>query len=155
MFMMVLTTLAMIGCGFTEAVARSVIRGHFVAMFAPCFSTGFLIERFGTTPTVSIGLIFLTSAAVTGASGLSAGQFYGALILLGIGWNFRFIGSTTMLTEAVGGEDRPVAQGVNDTMIALVSTTCAFASGAVSAGFGGFILPIVTLVFVSAPTKLA
>jgi MFS family permease len=148
MFMMVPTTLAMIGCGFSEAVAGDVIRWHFVAMFAPSFFTGFLIKRFGSTPIVSIGLLFLTLAAVTGASGLSAGQFYGSLILLGVGWNFSFIGATTMLTEAVPDEDKPVAQGVNDTMIALASTICAFASGAVIAGFGWVILSIVTLVFV-------
>lgn len=147
-FMMVPTTLAMIGCGFSEATAGDVIRWHFVAMFAPSFFTGFLIKRFGSTPIVSVGLMFLTLAAMTGASGLAAGQFYGSLILLGVGWNFGFIGATTMLTEAVPDEDKSVAQGVNDTVIALVSTICAFASGAVIAGFGWIILSIVTLVFV-------
>ena len=148
MFMMVPTTLAMIGCGFSEAVAGDVIRWHFIAMFAPSFITGFLIKRFGTRPIVSIGLFFLALAAVTGSSGLAAGQFYGSLILLGLGWNFSFIGATTMLTEAVPDENKSVAQGVNDTVIALVSTICAFASGAVIAGFGWIILSIVTLVFV-------
>lgn len=149
MFMMVPTTLAMIGCGFSEPVAGDVIRWHFVAMFAPSFFTGFLIKRFGSTPVVTIGLVFLALAAVSGASGLSAGQFYGALILLGIGWNFSFIGATTMLTDAVPDENKPVAQGVNDTLIALVSTICAFASGAVIAGYGWIVLSIITLVFVT------
>lgn len=148
MFMMVPTTLAMIGCGFSEATAGDVIRWHFVAMFAPSFVTGFLIKRFGSTPIVTVGLIFLTLAALTGVSGLSAGQFYGSLILLGVGWNFGFIGATTMLTEAVPDEDKSVAQGVNDTVIALVSTICAFASGAVIAGFGWIVLSAVTLVCV-------
>lgn len=148
MFMMVPTTLAMIGCGFSEAVAGDVIRWHFIAMFAPSFFTGFLIKRFGTRPIVSIGLFFLALAALTGASGLAAGQFYGALILLGLGWNFSFIGATTMLTEAAPDENKSVVQGVNDTVIALVSTICAFASGAVIAGFGWIILSIVTLAFV-------
>jgi MFS family permease len=148
MFMMVPTTLAMIGCGFSEPVAGDVIRWHFVAMFAPSFFTGFLIKRFGSTPIVSVGLFFLALAAITGASGLSAGQFYGALILVGVGWNFSFIGATNMLADAVLDEDKSVAQGVNDTLIALVSTICAFASGAVIAGFGWVILSIVTLVFV-------
>lgn len=148
MFMMVPTTLAMIGCGLSEPVAGDVIRWHFVAMFAPSFFTGFLIKRFGSTPIVSIGLIFLALAAITGASGLSAGQFYGALILLGLGWNFSFIGATNMLTDAVQDADKSVAQGVNDTFIALVSTVCAFASGAVIAGFGWIILSIVALALV-------
>lgn len=147
-FMMVPTTLAMIGCGFSEAVAGDVIRWHFVAMFAPSFFTGFLIKKYGSMPIVSIGLVFLIFAAVTGASGLSAGQFYGALILLGVGWNFSFIGATNMLADAVPEEDKSVAQGANDTMIALVSTICAFASGAVIAGFGWIILSFVALAFV-------
>lgn len=148
MFIMVPTTLAMIGCGFSEPVAGDVIRWHFVAMFAPSFFTGFLIKRFGSTPIVSVGLFFLALAAITGASGLSAGQFYGALILIGVGWNFSFIGATNMLADAVPDEDKSVAQGVNDTLIALVSTICAFASGIVIAGFGWVVLSIVTLVFV-------
>ncbi len=148
MFMMVPTTLAMIGYGFSEPVASDVIRWHFVAMFAPSFFTGFLIKRVGSTRIVSLGLLFLALAAITGASGLLAGQFYGALILLGIGWNFSFIGATNMLTDAVRDEDKSVAQGVNDTLIALVSTICAFASGAVIAGFGWIILSVVTLGFV-------
>jgi predicted MFS family arabinose efflux permease len=148
MFMMVPTTLAMIGSGFSEAVAGDVIRWHFVAMFAPSFFTGFLIKRYGTTPIVTIGLVFLTFAALTGASGHTAGHFYGTLIFLGVGWNFSFIGATTMLTEAVCDADKSVAQGVNDTLIALVSTICAFASGAVIAGFGWVALSTVTLAFV-------
>lgn len=108
----------------------------------------FLIKRFGSTPIVTMGLVLLALAAVTGASGLSAGQFYGALILLGLGWNFSFIGATTMLAQAVPDADKSVVQGVNDTMIALVSTMCAFASGAVIAGFGWIVLSVVALVFV-------
>ncbi|MGB3280523.1 MAG: MFS transporter [Pseudorhodobacter sp.] len=148
MFMMVPTTLAMIGCGFSEDVAGDVIRWHVVAMFAPSFFTGFLIKRFGATPVVTVGLAILALAAILGVSGLSAGNFYGALALLGAGWNFSYIGATDMLAEAVTDDEKPVAQGVNDTMIALVSTICAFASGAVIAGLGWVILSAITLVFV-------
>lgn len=148
MFMMVPTTLAMIGCGFSEDVAGDVIRWHVVAMFAPSFFTGFLIKRFGATPVVTVGLAILALAAILGVSGLSAGNFYGALALLGVGWNFSYIGATDMLAEAVTDDEKPVAQGVNDTMIALVSTICAFASGAVIAGLGWVILSAITLVFV-------
>lgn len=148
MFMMVPTTLAMIGCGFSEGVAGDVIRWHFVAMFAPSFFTGFLIKRFGSTPVVTAGLLLLALAAVMGASGLSAGNFYGSLALLGAGWNFSFIGATNMLTEAASDDEKSVVQGVNDTMIALVSTICAFASGAVIAGLGWIILSVIALTFV-------
>lgn len=148
MFMMVPTTLAMIGCGYSEDVAGDVIRWHVVAMFAPSFFTGFLIKRFGATPVVTVGLGLLALAAVMGASGLSASNFYGALALLGAGWNFSYIGATDMLAEAVTDGEKSVAQGVNDTMIALVSTICAFASGAVIAGLGWIVLSAITLVFV-------
>jgi MFS family permease len=148
MFMMVPTTLAMIGCGFSEGVAGDVIRWHVAAMFAPSFFTGFLIKRFGTTPVVAVGLALLALAAISGVSGLSASNFYGALALLGAGWNFSYIGATDMLAEAVTDDEKSVAQGVNDTMIALVSTICAFASGAVIAGLGWIVLSAITLVFV-------
>ncbi|UOA25820.1 MFS transporter [Pseudosulfitobacter sp. DSM 107133] len=149
MFMMVPTTLAMIGCGFSEGVAGDVIRWHVVAMFAPSFFTGFLIKRFSATPVVTVGLGLLALAAISGATGLSAGNFYGALALLGAGWNFSYIGATDMLAEAVTDDEKSVVQGVNDTMIALVSTICAFASGAVIAGLGWIILSAITLVFVA------
>jgi MFS family permease len=148
MFMMVPTTLAMIGCGFTEGVAGDVIRWHVVAMFAPSFFTGFLIKRFGSTPVVTVGLSLLALAAIMGVLGLSAVNFYGSLALLGAGWNFSYIGATDMLSEAVTDSDKSVVQGVNDTMIALVSTICAFASGAVIAGLGWIVLSSITLAFV-------
>lgn len=148
MFMMVPTTLAMIGCGFSEGVAGNVIRWHVVAMFAPSFFTGFLIKRLGSTPVVTVGLSLLALAAIIGALGLSAVNFYGALALLGAGWNFSYIGATDMLSEAVTDGDKSVVQGVNDTMIALVSTICAFASGAVIAGLGWIVLSAITLAFV-------
>ncbi|MGB7243404.1 MAG: MFS transporter [Sulfitobacter sp.] len=148
MFMMVPTTLAMIGCGFSEGTAGDVIRWHVVAMFAPSFFTGFLIKRFGSTPVVTVGLFLLALAAVMGASGQFVSNFYGALALLGAGWNFSYIGATDMLAEAVTDDEKSVVQGVNDTMIALVSTICAFASGAVIAGLGWTILSAITLAFV-------
>tara|TARA_E500000305_G_scaffold3267_1_gene3086 strand:- start:620 stop:1789 length:1170 start_codon:yes stop_codon:yes gene_type:complete len=148
MFMMVPTTLAMIDCGFSEGIAGDVIRWHVVAMFAPSFFTGFLIKRFGATPVVTVGLLLLAMASTMGVTGLSAVNFYGALILLGAGWNFSFIGATDMLAEAASDGEKSVVQGVNDTMIALVSTIGAFASGAVIAGLGWIILSVITLAFV-------
>lgn len=148
-FMMVPTPLAMIGCGFTEAVAGDVIRWHVVAMFAPSLFTGFLIKRFGTKRIVLTGLGLLVVAAAIAASGLSATHFYGALILLGVGWNFGFIGATSMLASAVSPEEKSVVQGVNDTVIALASTICAFGAGAIIAGFGWAVLTIVALVIVA------
>ncbi len=145
MFLMVPTPLAMIGCGFSEAVAGDVIRWHVVAMFAPSFFTGFLIKRFGVNPIAYLGLALLIAASIAALLGLTSLHFYGALILLGVGWNFGFIGATTMLANAVAEDEKAVVQGANDTMIALVSTLCAFAAGALVAGFGWAILAAASL----------
>ncbi|MCF6328641.1 MAG: MFS transporter [Henriciella sp.] len=145
-FLMVPTPLAMIGGGFSEVVAGDVIRWHVVAMFAPSFFTGFLIKRFGTANIAMIGLVLLIMAALAAASGLSSVHFYGSLILLGVGWNFGFIGATTMLANTVSAEQKSIVQGANDTIIALVSTVCAFAAGAIIAGFGWAILAVVAVI---------
>ncbi|MEM5542674.1 MFS transporter [Sulfitobacter sp. AS92] len=144
-FLMVPTPLAMIGCGFSEAVAGDVIRWHVVAMFAPSFFTGFLIKRFGVHPIALIGLALLVMSSIAALSGLTSVHFYGSLVLLGIGWNFGFIGATTMLANSVSEDEKALVQGANDTMIALVSTLCAFAAGAIIAGFGWAILAAVSL----------
>lgn len=145
-FMMVPTPLAMIGCGFSEAVAGDVIRWHVVAMFAPSFFTGFLIKRFGVKPIAIIGLALLIVASITALSGLTSSHFYGSLVLLGIGWNFGFISATTMLANSVSDDEKSLVQGANDTVIALVSTLCAFAAGAIIAGLGWAMLAAVSLV---------
>ncbi|MEP3637950.1 MAG: MFS transporter [Paracoccaceae bacterium] len=139
------TPLAMIECGFTEGVAGDVIRWHVVAMFAPSFFTGFLIKRFGTAPVVRAGLLMLIASAVIAASGITGAHFYGSLIILGMGWNFGFIGATNMLAIATKPDERAVVQGANDTLIALVSTICAFSSGAIVAEFGWTVLALASL----------
>jgi len=131
------TPLAMTGrLGHSEASASEVVRWHVVAMFAPSFFTGFLIKRFGTAPIIAIGLALLIGAALVAASGVSVHHFHGALIVLGVGWNFSFIGATDLLAGAVAPQERAVVQGTNDTLIALASTVCVFASGAIVTGFG-------------------
>lgn len=144
-FLMVPTPLAMIGCGFSETLAGDVIRWHVVAMFAPSFFTGFLIKKFGVHPISLIGLALLSVSSIAALSGLTSAHFYGSLVLLGIGWNFGFIGATTMLANAVPEDEKAVVQGANETMIALVSTVCAFSAGAIIAGFGWAVLATVSL----------
>ncbi|OAN67650.1 MFS transporter [Sulfitobacter sp. EhC04] len=149
-FMMIPTPLAMLGCGFTEAVAGDVIRWHVVAMFAPSFVTGFLIKWFGKERIAVSGLVILLIAAIGAAAGLSSAHFYGSLILLGIGWNFGFIGATSMLAAAVRETEKSAVQGLNDTLIALVSTICAFAAGLVVTGFGWAVVALVSMLIVLA-----
>lgn len=139
------TPLAMTGHGHSDVAASDVVRWHVVAMFAPSFFTGFLIKRFGTVPIVAAGLTLLIGAALVAASGISVHHFYAALIVLGIGWNFSFIGATDMLVGAVSPEERAVVQGTNDTLIALASTVCVFISGAIVTGFGWTQLALISL----------
>jgi predicted MFS family arabinose efflux permease len=147
-FLMIPTPLAMIGCGFSEETAGDVIRWHIVAMFAPSFFTGFLIKRYGSQTIAVSGLAMTIAAALAAAAGLSSAHFYGALIVLGLGWNFSFIGATTMLAGAVGEAEKAAVQGLNDTMIALVSTVCAFAAGLVISGLGWAVLAATSIVVV-------
>jgi MFS family permease len=145
MLLMAPTPLAMTGAGHSEALASDVVRWHVVAMFAPSFFTGFIIKRFGTVPVVVTGLVLLAVSALMAAAGMSAHHFYGALIVLGIGWNFGFIGATNMIASAVLPEERAVVQGANDTLIALAATLCVFASGAIVVEFGWTILSLASL----------
>ncbi|WP_269584584.1 MFS transporter [Roseibium sp. Sym1] len=144
-FLMIPTPLAMIGNGFGEDHASDVIRWHIVAMFAPSFFTGFLIQRFGAQTIAVTGLATLIASGLAAAAGLSSAHFYGALILLGLGWNFGFIGGTSMLASAVTEAEKAAVQGVNDTMIALVSTICAFAAGLVISGLGWAFLAVLSI----------
>lgn len=141
-FLMIPTPLAMIGCGFSESMAGDVIRWHIVAMFAPSFFTGFLIRRFGAQNIALSGLALMIVAGLAAAAGLSAAHFYGSLILLGLGWNFGFVGATSMLAAAVTGAEKASVQGVNDTVIALASSICAFAAGLVVTSLGWALVAI-------------
>ncbi len=124
------TALAMVACGFSENQASDVIRWHVIAMFAPGFFTGALISRFGSSAIVAVGLGLLGVSSVVAIMGIEQTNFYLALIVLGIGWNFGFIGGTAMLTEHLAPAERPVVQGINDTLIALASTVASFSAGA-------------------------
>ncbi|MEM9031146.1 MAG: MFS transporter [Pseudomonadota bacterium] len=143
-FLMVPTPIAMIACGFNEETASDVVRWHIVAMFAPSFFTGFLIKRFGADAIAVTGLALIIIAAVAAAMGISAMHFYGSLIVLGLGWNFGFIGATTMLDAAVSEAEKAAVQGANDTIIALVSTICAFAAGLVISNLGWALLAAIS-----------
>ncbi|MEM1114377.1 MAG: MFS transporter [Pseudomonadota bacterium] len=143
-FLMIPTPLAMVESGFSDVTASDVIRWHIVAMFAPSFFTGFLIKRFGVHTIANIGLVIIILSAFAAAMGVSVMHFYGALIVLGIGWNFSFIGATTMLAAAVTDGEKAAIQGANDTIIAMVSTVCAFAAGFVISNLGWPLLAIIS-----------
>jgi MFS family permease len=111
------TPLAVVGCGFATSDAANIVSAHVLAMYAPSFFTGHLIARFGARAIVGTGLAILAAAGAVAISGVDLAQFYIALILLGIGWNFGFIGATSMLTESHSPEERGRVQGMNDMIV--------------------------------------
>jgi len=127
--MMTSTPLAVVGCGFTTGNAADVVSAHVIAMFAPSFFTGHLIARFGSTKIVATGLALLGAAGAVALTGVELFQFFGALVLLGIGWNFGFIGATAMLTAAHRPEERGMVQGMNDFVVFGCVTVASLSSG--------------------------
>ncbi len=133
---MTATPLAVVGCGFSPDMAGTVVMFHVLAMFAPSFFTGSLIARFGAERIVAIGLILLGLTAVVATDGTSQAHFFVALVLLGVGWNFGFIGATDMLTASHTPEERAKVQGLNDFLVFGMVTIASLSSGALLNGFG-------------------
>jgi MFS family permease len=124
------TPLAVVGCGYSQNNAADIVSAHVLAMFVPSFFTGHLINRFGVTKIISIGLILLTVAGLVNLSGMSLGNFFVGLILIGVGWNFGFIGATTMLATSHSPAERGKVQGLNDLFVYGFVTIASIASGA-------------------------
>ncbi|WP_099826534.1 MFS transporter [Oceaniglobus indicus] len=131
------TPLAVVGCGFTRNDAADVVSLHVLAMFVPSFFTGHLIARFGVERILALGLVILAAAGVVGLSGVQLGHFYVALILIGIGWNFGFIGATSMLAGAHSPAERGRVQGMNDMIVFGCVTLASLASGGLMNCSGG------------------
>jgi len=131
------TPLAVVGCGFTKNNANDIVSAHVLAMFAPSFFTGHLIARFGVEKITATGLVILMGAGMVALSGVAIPNFFGALILLGIGWNFGFIGATTMLSSAHAPHERGVVQGMNDMIVFGMVTVASLASGGLMKCSGG------------------
>ncbi len=131
------TPLAVVGCGFGQASAADVVTAHVLAMFAPSFFTGHVIARFGTTKVVATGLVLLAAAGGIALQGVDLMNFFGALVLLGIGWNFGFIGATTMLAGAHAPHERGRVQGLNDAIVFGCVTLASLASGGLMNCAGG------------------
>jgi MFS family permease len=129
--------LAVVGCGFDKGDAANVVTAHVLAMYAPSFFTGHLIARFGTEGVIAAGLTILAAAGAVAMAGVRLENFFVALILLGLGWNFGFIGATTMLTSAQRPEERGRLQGLNDLVVFGGVTLASFSSGGLMNCSGG------------------
>jgi|TARA_B110000091_G_C13800933_1_gene470207 MFS family permease len=131
------TPLAVVGCGYSQSNAADIVMMHVLGMFIPSFFTGHLIARYGAPRIVSIGLIILGGAGISNIAGVELVNFYIGLILLGIGWNFGFIGATTMLALAHEPNERGSVQGMNDFFVFGFVTIASLASGSLMNCSGG------------------
>lgn len=153
-FVMTGAPLAMVGCGLSEDDATLGISWHVMAMFAPSFFTGSLIHRFGAERIVAIGLILLIGCAAVALSGLALWQFWTSLILLGLGWNFSFIGATAMVAASYRPSEKGKVQGFHDFVL-FGSVACAsLLSGMVYNAWGWemlnwMIFPVTVLCFMA------
>jgi MFS family permease len=128
-FLMTAAPLAMIGCGLPIGAAALGIQWHILAMFTPSFFTGRLIVRLGKERVTAAGLILIGIAASVGLSGQTVGHFWAVLVLLGIGWNFGFIGATALVTDCYRPEERAKVQAANDFLVFGSTATASFGSG--------------------------
>jgi MFS family permease len=148
--LMTATPLAMGLCGHPYSAAATVIGWHVVGMFGPSFFTGSLIRRFGVLQVMLAGALILYGCVGIALSGISVPHFWFALVLLGIGWNFLYIGGTTLITEVCAPAERAKTQGANDSIIFIVMATSSFSSGVLIDQRGWQVLNWLALPFVTA-----
>ncbi|MES5101043.1 MFS transporter [Agrobacterium sp. BA1120] len=143
-FMMTGAPLAMvIGCGFPTELATLGIQWHVLAMFGPSFFTGMLISRFGAEKVVAAGLLVLMACAVVAHMGIELWNFWAALILLGIGWNFGFIGATSIVSSSYRPHEADKVQGFHDIVLFGTVALWSFASGQVFTAWGWSVMNLV------------
>jgi MFS family permease len=127
---MTATPLAMSACNLPFSDAAFVIQWHLVGMFAPSFFTGGLIRRFGLVPVMLAGVVLSLGCVGIAVSGVEVMNFWLALVLSGVGWNFMFVGATTLLTESHTPAERAKVQGVNDSAVFVTLVVSSLSSGA-------------------------
>lgn len=128
--LMAATPIAMVQCGLPFSDAGLVLQWHVLGMFVPSFFTGPLIRRVGVLPVMWAGVVLNLGCVSFALSGQDLPHFFGALLLLGVGWNFLYIGGTTLFTQAYRPEEKTRAQGLLDTGVYATMTLTAFSSGA-------------------------
>jgi MFS family permease len=128
--------LAMKMCGLSLSDSNFGIQWHIVAMYGPSFFTGSLIARFGAPKIVAAGLLLEAAAAIIGLSGLTAMHFWTTLIVLGVGWNFGFVGASALVLETHRPEERNKVQAFNDFLVFGMMAVGSFSSGQLLANYG-------------------
>ncbi len=136
MFAMTTTPIAMVACGHNVSDATTVIQWHLAAMYAPSFLTGKLVTRFGAEKIISVGLLLLCVAAAISLSGVEIAQFLATMLMIGVGWNFSFIGATAIVTASHKPQEAAGLQAFNELSIYGGVAIMTFLSGVVYAQFG-------------------
>lgn len=151
-FVMTATPLAMTFCGFNLKTGIAfVIQFHVLAMFAPSFVTGHIIRRFGEFRVMAAGVLCYAACIAIGMSGVDIHNFWLALVLLGLGWNFLYVAGTSQLTKCYRPSERAKIQAFNDCMIFSGVALCSFIAGTVEQSFGwdwvlrGAMVPVVLI----------
>ena len=142
---MTATPLAMVHHQHDIATAATVIQLHVLGMFLPSFFTGSLIARFGVLKIMLTGVLILAGHILLTLTGTGFGSFAGALILLGVGWNFLYIGGTTLLTTTYTAMERGRAQATNDMTIFVVGLASSFSAAALLQAFGWQLMNVLLL----------
>ncbi len=134
-FLMTAAPLAMHLCGHPQESANLGLQWHVIAMYAPSFFTGRLISRFGAGRIVALGLLLTGTAAAVGLGGVDVAHFWLTLILLGLGWNFGFVGASALVLECHRPEERTRVQSLNDFIVFGTMAVGSFASGGLLAAY--------------------
>ena len=145
--LMTATPLAMGMCGYPYGDAATVISAHVIAMFAPSFFTGSLIQRVGVLKIILAGVALMGVCLIVSLSGISVAHFWWSLVLLGLGWNFMFVGGSTLLTECYLPQEKAKAQGFHDLLVFCTTATSSLASGLLLKANGWVILNYVAMPF--------
>jgi MFS family permease len=145
LLVMTATPVAMVGCGYAVGDAVRVIQWHVLAMFAPSFFTGALIARFGAPQVMAAGFCLLIGHVAIALSGETVSHFGAGLVLLGVGWNFSFVGGTTLLTTAYRESERMRAQAINDFVVFGTVAVASLSSGWLYHRFGWQVLNLAAL----------
>ena len=157
-FIMTATPLSMhIIDGFTIEETANVIRSHVLAMYIPSLVSGFLIERFGLNKIMACGVIGLLGASIAGLTGQTIFTYWLALVLLGIGWNFLYVGGTTMLTYTYEPNERFKAQGINEFCVFGMSALGSLLAGTIMYLYGWYtlvLIPIPLLIMVAVGLRI-
>ena len=147
-FIMTATPLSMhVIDGYSIEATANVIRSHVLAMYVPSLVSGFLIERFGLSKVMMVGVMGLLLACFAGLSGQSIFSYWTALVMLGIGWNFLYVGSTTMLTYTYKSSERFKAQGINEFCVFGMSALGSLLAGTIMYYYGWLTLVLIPIPF--------